>query len=232
MLTWLADVLRDAGVTVVEHDGWKTRGASTIKPKGIVCHHTAGPARGDAPSLNVCINGRSDLPGPLCHIVLARSGTAHVIAAGRANHAGIGGWHGLVGNSSVIGIEAENTGRGEPWPAVQVASYVTICAAICRHLGLGAEMVCGHKEWTPRKIDPYGIEMKDFRKRVAAQLKGEDIDMATGDEIMKKLGEFELRLIDIERQVPNNLNDQLAEIRRNLRKTAAAAGVAPGDIES
>jgi len=113
---WLADALRAEGVTVVEEPGWRDRGNPTFSPKGVICHHTAGPARGDAPSLGTCINGRPGLPGPLCQIVLARSGTAHVIASGRANHAGAGGWRGLTGNTSVFGIEAENTGLGEPWP--------------------------------------------------------------------------------------------------------------------
>jgi N-acetyl-anhydromuramyl-L-alanine amidase AmpD len=35
---------------------------------------------------------------------------AYVIAAGRANHAGEGGWKGLSGNSSVYGLEIEHTG--------------------------------------------------------------------------------------------------------------------------
>ena len=115
---WLADALRAEGVKVVEEPGWRDRGSATFNPKGVICHHTAGPAKGDAPSLGVCINGRPGLPGPLCQIVLARSGTAHVIASGRANHAGLGGWRGLEGNTSVFGIEAENTGLGEPWPPV------------------------------------------------------------------------------------------------------------------
>jgi hypothetical protein len=67
---WIADALRAEGVTVVEEPGWRERGSATFMPKGVICHHTAGPARGDAPSLHTCIHGRSDLPGPLCQIVL------------------------------------------------------------------------------------------------------------------------------------------------------------------
>lgn len=168
---WLADALRAEGVRVVENPGWDERGSPTFSPRGVICHHTAGPARGDAPSLNVCINGRPGLPGPLCQVVLARSGTAHVIASGRANHAGLGGWRGLEGNTSVLGIEGENTGTGEPWPPVQYEAYVRCVAALCRKLQLPVGMVCGHKEWAPkRKIDPAGIDMTKFRADVLARL--------------------------------------------------------------
>lgn len=49
--------------------------------------------------------------------------------------------------------------------------------------------------------------------------------------ILDRLQAIELRIIQVEQQVPNNLADEIDELRRNLRKTAAAAGVAPGDIE-
>lgn len=167
---WIADKLREHGVRVVEVAGWQTRGSDTFNPRGVVAHHTAGGA-GEAPSLNICINGRSGLPGPLANIVLGRSGTAYVIAAGRANHAGVGGWNGLSGNSSVFGIEAENRGYDtDPWPGVQLDAYYKICRALIEGVGVGADRVCGHKEWaTPRgrKIDPHSLDMNDFRNRVA-----------------------------------------------------------------
>lgn len=50
--------------------------------------------------------------------------------------------------------------------------------------------------------------------------------------ILDRLDAIELRVIDVERQVPNNLNDQLGEIRRNLRRDCEASGVPPGDIEA
>lgn len=175
----VADALRKWGVTVVEVDGWETRGwlkgyGGTWDPAGVVCHHTAnGGFRGvDAPSLNVCIDGRPDLAGPLCQIVLGYSGTAYLIAGLGANHAGKGGWRELWGNASVWGIEAENNGRGEPWPDVQVDAFHRCCAALAEFSGFGADDVCGHKEWTPQKIDPAGIDMNEFRGRVADLLAG------------------------------------------------------------
>lgn len=196
---WLADALRAEGVKVIEHPGWFERGSAVFNPRGVICHHTAGPKRGDAPSLHVCVNGRPGLPGPLCQIVLARSGTAHVIASGRANHAGDGGWRGLEGNTSVFGIEAENTGAGEPWPKAQYDAYIRCVAALCRRGQIPVGMVCGHKEWAPkRKIDPAGIDMAKFRADVLARLGAvspapnnpEELTVADVAALMKKLDQL------------------------------------------
>lgn len=174
----LVDTLKRWGLTVVEIDGWQTRGWTVNKygqkwaPRGLVAHHTAnGGFRGiDAPSLNVCINGRPDLAGPLCQIVLGYSGTVYLIAGLGANHAGSGGWGTLQGNGSVWGIEAENNGVGEPWPAVQLDAYYRTSAALAEYTGFAPGSICGHKEWTRTKIDPAGIDMNDFRRRVATLL--------------------------------------------------------------
>jgi hypothetical protein len=166
--TWIAQKLREYGVNVVEIDGWTTRGSTTFSPKGVVVHHTVGGA-GEAPSLAICINGRLDLPGPLCNILLGRSGTAYVIAAGRANHAGTGSWQGISGNSNMFGIEAENRGyASDPWPQVQLDAYYKICKALIDGIEVGADRVCGHKEWAPgRKVDPHTLDMNEFRNSVA-----------------------------------------------------------------
>ncbi len=175
MATFLADVLRASGLSVVEHDDWKARGRGSLSAiNGVICHHTAGPPApkgGATPALNLVLNGRADLPGPLSQLYLARDGTFHVLAAGRCNHAGAGVWRGIQGNSTSIGIEAENAGDGkDPWPPGQVDAYAKGVAAILKHLGLSAEDVCGHKEFaTPkgRKIDP-SFDMGVFRQHVAA----------------------------------------------------------------
>lgn len=171
-LTWLADVARATGFPVVEVAGWESRGSTVFGPHGLVWHHTAGRATGDMPSLNLLVNGRSDLPGPLCQYGLGRSGTIYVVAAGRANHAGAGSWNGLTGNVSVIGIEAEHTGKSsEPWPEVQLEAYRALSAAILRQLDTTTDFLCGHKEWAPtRKVDPISLNMNAERGRVAALL--------------------------------------------------------------
>lgn len=172
--TWIADKIREYGVKVVEVSGWQTRGSSTFNPKGVVAHHTASRQGSDAPALGIVTRGRSDLPGPLSQILLSRSGIAYVVAAGRANHAGTGGFRGLSGNTSVFGIEAENDGVGETWSDQQLDAYYKVCAALLEGIDRDSSWVCGHKEWAPRrKIDPNAIDMNIFRSNVSRVKKGE-----------------------------------------------------------
>ena len=177
MLTGLARVARRTGYPVVEVKGWKTRGYGQMgKPESVMAHHTAGPARGNMPSLNVVTYGHSGLPGPLCNFGLGRDGTIYVVAAGRANHAGRVGktiWT----NTRSIGIEAENTGVGEPWSRDQLDSYVKLCSELVKEFGwkVTKDRVVGHKEAAVprgRKIDPNfsspRLSMNQFRKFVKA----------------------------------------------------------------
>jgi len=166
-LLWLPHVLRLAGVSVVEMSGWEARGRELDAVHGVVWHHTASSVRTtDASMERMLVTGRPDLVGPLSQLGLRRDGTWVVVASGRANHNGYGTW----GNSS-IGIEAYNDGVGEPWPTVQVESYVNGTAAILRHLGLNTASVKGHKETDPRrKIDPAGLDMNLMRARIAQRL--------------------------------------------------------------
>ena len=177
-LVWLSDVLYAAGLKVAEHDGWKTRGLGDVGPiKGVLCHHTAGPAHGNMPSLDTILNGRPDLRGPLAQLGLGRDGTFYVLAAGLCQHVGLGSWQGIsTGNANLIGIEAENTGlpADSPWPDVQMDAYHRGVAAILAHLNLTAEFCAGHKEFalpTGRKDDP-DFDMNPFREAVAQYLSG------------------------------------------------------------
>jgi hypothetical protein len=173
----LLATLEAAGVAVAPVAGWETRARPGVfAPQGIVVHHTAGPRTGDAPSLGVCVNGRPDLAGPLCHVVLARSGTAHLVSAGLANHAGMGAREVLAlvqkdapvtgdarqhkyvdsvgGNASFYGVEVENSGLpGDPYPAAQLDALARLCAAVCKARGWSANRVIHHRQWTARKPD-------------------------------------------------------------------------------
>jgi N-acetyl-anhydromuramyl-L-alanine amidase AmpD len=161
-LTDLADACRSSGLRVVEQSGWRSRGHGQISSvRTIVCHHTAGPATGEAPSLNY-IQTRS-----LSQLVLGRSGTVYVVAAGLCYHAGVV-HEAIWGNRYSIGIEAEATGR-DPWPSVQYDAYARLCAALISHYKLPISDVRGHKEVakpTGRKIDP-NFDMPAFRRRIA-----------------------------------------------------------------
>jgi peptidoglycan hydrolase-like protein with peptidoglycan-binding domain len=176
-LTWLPEVLEAAGLKVAEQPGWRTRGRAEMGVvHGVMCHHTAGPATGNMPSLGIITNGRPDLAGSLAQLGLGRDGTFYVVAAGRANHAGAGTWQGLTtGNSSFIGIEAEHTGNpATPWPDVQMDAYRRGVAALLNKIDGPPRMCCGHKEYAlphGRKTDPT-FEMEPFRAAVEAIMAG------------------------------------------------------------
>lgn len=187
-LLWLPEVLRAAGLTVREVDGWRTRGSSTYEPRGIICHATAGSrASTDAGEIRVLLNGSSTAPPPIAQLFLSRSGAFHVVASGKCFHA-LTGWGGPLkglGNTNLIGIEAANDNRGEPWPPAQLDAYQRGVAAICKRMGwTAARNVAAHREHQPyppppgttsSKSDPHGIDMTAFRARVTQLIAGEDI---------------------------------------------------------
>lgn len=177
MYTGLARVAKKTGYPVVEVKGWKKRGyGQMVKAESVMCHHTAGPASGNYPSLNVVTHGRPGITGPLTNYGIGRDGTIYVVAAGRANHAGRVSKT-MWSNTRSIGIEAENTGVGEPWSEAQLDSYVRLCAELCKEFKwpVTRDRVVGHKEAAVprgRKIDPNfanpSLSMNQFRAYVKA----------------------------------------------------------------
>lgn len=163
----LMRAVKNAGVNYKEVSGWESRGRATMGSiQSVMCHHTAGPATGNAPSLNVVTNGRAGLSGPLAQFVLGRDGTVFLVGAGRANHAGVVS-SSAYQNSHSIGIEAEATGVTS-WPDVQIEAYAKLCKALADEFGLPTSRIVGHKEKaTPRgrKIDP-NFDMGSFRAKV------------------------------------------------------------------
>jgi len=181
-LLWLADVLRDAGLTVVEHAGWKThnRPGSWAPTFGVI-HATAAPrTQADSVQISVVRNGREDLPGPIANGTVDRQGRWHILSAGRCNStlAGTAGPFEGRGNANALSTEACNDNRTEPWPTVQYNAYVVGWAAWCHRIGWTPGRLVGHKEHTPgRKSDPT-FNMPKFRADVARVIAGEDNDMA------------------------------------------------------
>ncbi|MHA4776081.1 peptidoglycan recognition protein family protein [Streptomyces sp. MSC1_001] len=209
---WLA-ALRAEGVTdIVEMPGWRTHNRNSRGPWGDVhatmVHHTAGEGSGLA---DYCYRGNADLPGPVCHDFLARTGRLYLVGNGRTNHAGkvarnayeavlneendhpTPGPDELDGNAVSYGLEVENSGAaGRAWPAIQYDVAVRVQAARCRFHGWSANSVWAHKEATKRKpLDPR-IPMDTFRADVAERLRHpaswspgdpdeEDPDMALTD---------------------------------------------------
>lgn len=185
------------GLDVEYVPGWSTRGSTDFAPFGALAHWTAGPRTGDRPSLNICVNGRPGLPGPLCNVFLPRGLTPAtrkviLVAAGRANHAGRGDFQGADGNSDVFGTEAEWSGRPGELTDFQLWAYPRINAAF---MDLGARWVAGHDEFAVprgRKVD-VGHYINTLRAETYTLVRGgtpttktlseEDDDMPTAQEI-------------------------------------------------
>src|SRR5262245_20351881 len=131
-LLWLPDVLRAAGLTVVDHVGWQDRARpGDWTPRYGVVHATAAPrSQADATQVAVVRDGRADLPGPIALACVDRTGRWHVLAAGRCNTtlSGTAGPYAGQGNATALGVEAcNNNGRddepAEPWYWPQYDSY-------------------------------------------------------------------------------------------------------------
>lgn len=161
----LADTLFDGGCDVVEIAGWEETGSSYFFPVGIVDHHTAS----SSPLTRLLKYGRGKsktaaaLAGPLCNYSPQKDGKVHVIAAGRANHAGSSIWSnplrefGATSNRHVYGSECVNLGNGKDrWTVAQLDAMAAADAALCRFHGWPERSlrVCDHQEWAgSRKID-------------------------------------------------------------------------------
>jgi hypothetical protein len=182
--------LRAEGLTVVEHRSWRTHNRNHMGPwgpvHGVVLHHTV--TSGTSGSLRLCYDGRSDLPGPLCHGVIDKDGTVYLVGNGRTNHAGKGDGDVLRavidetalppvnqadtdGNTHFYGFEAVNLGDGrDPWPSAQLEAMEQAAAAVCRAFGWTERSVIGHLEWEPGKVDPKGFAMGSMRSRIKDRL--------------------------------------------------------------
>ena len=168
--TWLPDVLRRAGLTCDIYPGAMERGHGDFGAIwGVVAHHTGS----NPPANNPGYIANHPTLGLASQLHLSRSGKFTLCGVGLAWHAGSGSWPGIAAgnaNAVTIGIEAENNGT-EGWSAAQYNAYVVGVAAILNHLKHDSSHVIGHKEWAGAaqgKWDPGGIDMKAFRRDVAA----------------------------------------------------------------
>ncbi|MER6104965.1 peptidoglycan-binding protein [Streptomyces sp. NPDC001832] len=187
----LVEILRAEGLTVHEVRNWRTHNRNSKGPwgpvNGVMIHHTV--TSGTDTSVDICYDGYSGLPGPLCHGVIDKKGHVHMVGNGRANHAGLGDGDVLRavvseaelppdneadtdGNRHFYGFECINLGNGkDPWPEVQKEAIEKVSAAICRAHGWSERSVIGHKEWQPGKQDPRGFTMDGMRSRIAERLR-------------------------------------------------------------
>ncbi|AJE32499.1 hypothetical protein B842_03230 [Corynebacterium humireducens NBRC 106098 = DSM 45392] len=185
--TWLPDVLRLFGVTVIEHPGWRTRGHGDFTDiVGFMMHHTGGSTP-DRTSPGYVADNPGVGGGLSATLFGHRDGTVEILGAGIAYHAGLadpgcGGAAGqgyvtrpsatgpklyTSGNARYIGIEPQNSGR-EPWEPELYDACVRSAAAVLWYKGLTADRahLPGHKEYAPsRKVDP-NLNMDAFRRDV------------------------------------------------------------------
>lgn len=165
-LTDMADVLRRAGLNVIEQPGWQTRARSSggyqWGPWCVVWHHAASAV--GASGLSVADYGSYFHPyRPVQNLALGHQGEVIVCAAGATNTNGEGlatdVSRGTIPANSMnlyaIGIEAANNGVGEPWPQDQIDAYFAMTNALTKAYGMAATDVTTHAAYAPtRKIDP------------------------------------------------------------------------------
>lgn len=191
----IAARMRERGLAVQAIDGWATRGRdASFNPRAVVYHHTAAPTDID----RMLCDGRADLPGPLCNFALHRDGTWVLVAAGRANHAGVA----TVTNSESYGIEATGpvpvTSSG-PLAFPNYRAYAEGVAAIFEVEGWDPGVGYGHKEVARplgRKVDP-AFDIPAFEQTVRDLMaEGPDMGLSDADKkwIEQKLDETERRV--------------------------------------
>lgn len=185
----LPEVLAAAGLPVRLEDGWRTRGSDGFSPVGVVDHHTAGGTGGGSHAeLGHIVRDN------LAQLYVCRDAEVHVVACGRSSHAGVGlqkvrddcsrdipprgdarDVYGLVAGRGIYtmnqhywGIEVENNGIGEAYPARQLDVLFDLNAALCRWQHWTANRCIHHRESTSRKVDMSW--RGDLRGEVAARL--------------------------------------------------------------
>lgn len=223
----IARVCRDQyGLTIKEAAGWTTRGRTwaTFKPDYVVDHHTATTIDID----RVLIEGRPDLPGPICQWAAHLDGVIVLIAAGLANHTGQAA---PATNPTAYGIEATgpipigNTGA-DAFPQYQ--AYATLNAAHRLMRGWPSSRQLGHKEIcipAGRKVDPM-FDMAAFRARTASLMEAAP-ELTPG--LPKETDMFVLRCDPTSEQPARPLRlvsaQRFREINNNERGLLLDAGV-------
>lgn len=187
----LVTALKDWGVTVkaYEPDGKPWHSHTTPggwSPVGVMHHHTAGSSKllTDAATVEAMLRllrvGRTDAPGPLCHLAPAMipgTGDARVwlLGWGNVNHGGMGssrtlnavkggkyagaapGVDDVDTNPWYWGLEYLHPGTSLAWPDALLEAGHRAACAICEAQGWSVPSWPGsnveHRESTTRKID-------------------------------------------------------------------------------
>lgn len=164
-LTWMADAIEAAGVPVVRYSGWTTRSRSTGgyepgRPLCVMWHHTASATTPDNDAYYMCYSSDSR---PITNLMVDRTGTVWVLAAGATNTNGKGKSlsfsRGKVPqdrmNEYAVSMEICNNGVGEAYPRAQIDAAFTVSNVLNADLGNQPDDVSTHQFYAPdRKIDP------------------------------------------------------------------------------
>lgn len=170
--SWLADVLRAAGLSVVEHDGWKARGHGDFTNlRAVVWHHDASP-KGASPGVPGFMLRNWSKASANCWVAL--DGTWHLLAAGVSYHAGRV-LPGKPGNKESIGVETDHT-TGESWSGVALLDSLrrgtaAILARLNQPPSRGLEFhktICSP---VGRKTDPDGLDLLTERHALVSPAK-------------------------------------------------------------
>lgn len=142
------------------------------KFRGIVLHATIS----EAPFENQVAyakKGRPGTPGPLYNILIGQAGEVEVITYGTANHAGKGGWKGLISrilgtegwgllkyNKEVLGVSLAGI---DTFPPKQIEALKWVLRNEVERFSIPIENICTHAQWAPkRKTDPKNIDVTEL----------------------------------------------------------------------
>ncbi len=178
--------LKKWGVNFEGYKNWSTHnraGHGAWGPvNGLVIHHTGSDGDDQRDYL---YNGNSDLPGPLCHFHIDRTGKLWLIGWGRTNHAGGGDpavlshvinedYSGILtphyhegssgaadGNVHFYGVEIGYSGD-HAMNADQYSTLMKLCAAVADYHKWTEKSFIAHAEWSDWKWDPGVVHNKTY----------------------------------------------------------------------
>jgi hypothetical protein len=191
---------RRLGALVTFEPGWETRGNGTSADyEGCNVHHTATPSSPSRPfpTRNMLVNGRSDLPGPLCNVAEPVGENdrphLHVIAAHPANHAGASGGPGTAPmpvtrlfNPRSFGDEIDYGGNVPMTPGQRKAALI-FGRGVTTVLRRSTDYIRAHAEtsvtgkWDPGYAPGKTIDMATFRRDAANLTAAQEDDMPYRD---------------------------------------------------
>ncbi|SMG47210.1 N-acetylmuramoyl-L-alanine amidase [Sphingobacterium psychroaquaticum] len=123
------------------------------KPNYVMIHHTAQDSLGQTVKTFHSVKA-----GVSSHYVIGRNGKVVQMVNDlyRGHHAGAGRWGNDTDlNSSSIGIELDNNGTTDPWPAAQVDALVALLQYLKDTYKIPQANFIGHMDYAPtRKNDP------------------------------------------------------------------------------